>query len=120
MNMDVFDKIDSAIKGWLCDCFDVVDGHKYRKDMIKSLNDQIFMADTQAEILEDLAMVCADTQRITVSIPSVIAPWYEDREFSRLLWDELKEGYITMEDDGEVKRASVIVMPEEVFNDLLR
>lgn len=88
--------------------------------MVKSLNNQISITETQVETSEKLATVCANTQRITVSIPSVIAPWYEDREFSRLLWDELKERYITMEDDGEVKHASLIVMPEEVFNDLLR
>lgn len=118
--MDIFDKIDSAIKGWLCDCFDVVDGSKYRKDMIESLSAQKDKTEEITKILEKLVTVCDNTRRITVSIPSVIAPWYEDKKFSRLLWDELKDKYIAMEDDGDVKHASVIVMSEEGFNDLLR
>lgn len=90
--MDVFERMDKAVRKWLFSCFEVIDVRTY----VDACN--TFMEAEEAR-----------RQSVKVSLPSTTAPWYEDREFAMLMWDALKkEGCVNITDDGEKKYATVV------------
>lgn len=116
-----FDKIDGAIRNWLCDCFGAVSREEYYAGMRKAYESAVSIAD-QCEKTVEICKTALDTvdkiQHVAVSIPSTRAPWYEDEEFSRLLWDKIKNDFVTMYEGKNKKYAIVAIIPKEVPDDL--
>jgi hypothetical protein len=96
-----FERIGDAIKRWLLDCFDAVDGSEYRR--IERLAKMWYRRTTHLE------------ERINVvemQIPITIAPWYADKEFSKELWDIINDcdDYVYTREDDEFKYAKVMLV----------
>lgn len=92
-------KAESAIRNWLLDCLDAVDGEAYRQ---VSYDCAVWHKHT-------IDMV-SRMRSITVSIPSTVAPWYEDEMFSKKIWDRIRDcGVATFETSND-KWANVIVI----------
>lgn len=96
--MSIFRKIENAIKNWLLDCFDAVDGEEYRR--------AVYAGDCWNKRANDMTR---RLRAVTVSIPSTMAPWYEDEMFSRKLWDEIRT-YVDTDENDDQKYATVYLL----------
>ncbi len=98
-------KAEKAIRNWLLDCLDAVDGEAYRQ---VSYNSAVW----HKQVIDMTSRMRA----ITVSIPSTMAPWYEDEMFSRKIWDEMRTYGVKTFETSEEKWANVIVIATDDLN----
>ncbi len=91
--------VNNAVRNWLLDCLDAVDGETYRRAIDEGKQWCKRTEHTERRI-----------RAVTVAIPSTMAPWYEDEMFSRKLWDEIRDyGVATFETEDQ-KYATVCVL----------
>ena len=98
-------KAENAIRNWLLDCLDAVDGEAYRR-----------VEYNYADCHNQLVHITSRMRAITVSIPSTMAPWYEDEMFSRKIWDEMRTYGVKTFETSEEKWANVIVIATDELN----
>ncbi len=91
--------VNNAIRNWLLDCLNAVDREAFDRMEYRAANWHTQLLDMTSRM-----------RAITVSIPSTMAPWYEDEMFSRKMWDEMRTCGVKTFETSDKKWANVIVI----------